>query len=227
MERPATGLLPPNVREEARPEGRTASNAATSEAILEAAVRILATQGFQRLTARNVAEAAGTNLALINYYFGGKKGLLLAVYESLERQRFVRQAGLYDENDSRPLSAKWRQAIEFYRADLADGFVRVHHELLTLGFSDADLAVRAKQRIANWSEMLAAAAERHLPRLGVTVPARLLVPAFAAFWYGMEQQHLIGVDEETAPYLQLLDGITVWLEERERQLAAGFAPEGA
>ncbi len=190
-------------------------------------MRILATQGFQRLTARNVAEEAGTNLALINYYFGGKKGLLLAVYERLERQRFERQAGLYDENDPRPLSAKWRQAVEFYRDDLADGFVRVHHELLALGYSDADLASRAKQRIARWSEMLAAAAQRHLPRLGVTVPVRLLVPAFAAFWYGMEQQHLIGIDEATAPYLQVLEGIYDWLEERERQLVAGLPPEGA
>ena len=199
-------------RDEAAPEPRVE----TSGVILEAAVRILASGGFQKLTARGVAEEAGTNLALLNYYFGDKKGLLLAIYDQLEHQRFVRQTALYADADE-PLSAKWRQAVAYYRRDLEDGFVRVHHELLAQGFADEELAERARQRIVNWSAMLTRVAERYLPAMGVDLPAERLVPALAAFWYGMEQQHLIGVPESVAPYFELLDAVGDWLEARERQ----------
>jgi len=182
---------------------------------LEAAVRILASGGFQKLTARGVAEEAGTNLALLNYHFGDKKGLLLAIYDQLEHQRFERQTALYQDRDE-PLSAKWRQAVAYYRRDLEDGFVRVHHELLAQGFADEALAERARQRIATWSAMLTQVAERYLPAMGIDFPASQLVPVFAAFWYGMEQQHLIGVPESAAPYFELLDAVGNWLEEREK-----------
>lgn len=190
------------------------STTPTDRAILEAAFKILARDGFGKLTARSVAEEAGTNLALLNYYFGGKKGLLLAIYDELERQRFARQTALYAD-ESEPFSAKWRQAVDFYRSDLVDGFVRVHHELLAQGFADDELAERARQRINNWTALLAEAAERYLPELGIDAPASRLAPAISAFWYGMEQQHLIGVSEQEAPFFALLDMIGDWLETLE------------
>lgn len=192
----------------------------TSDVILEAAFRILARDGFQALTARNVATEAGTNLALVNYYFGGKKGLLLALYDHLETQRFERQTALYADA-SEPLSAKWRQAVEYYKRDLDEGFVRVHHELLAQGFADEELAERARRRITNWSAMLTQVAATYLGDLGVTVPPAQLVAAFAAFWYGMEQQHLIGMPESESPFFGVLEAIGDWLEAQERSAAAG------
>lgn len=188
----------------------------TDEAILDAAMRILARDGYQTLTARKIAEEAGTNLALINYYFGGKRGLLLAIYDRLERQRFERQASMYGSEDE-PLSAKWRRAIEFYRHDLADGFVRVHHELLVQGFADPQLAERARERIRAWNELLIEVVEQYLPQLGVELPPRLLVTVLGAFWYGMEQQHLIGMREDETPFFEVLERIGRWLEEREQE----------
>lgn len=192
--------------------------APTSEVILEAAFRILARDGYQGLTARSVAEEAGTNLALVNYYFGGKKGMLLALYDRLEHDRFQRQKAMYaDPNE--PLSAKFRRAIEFYRKDLSDGFVRVHHELQTQGFADPNLAERAKQRVVSWSELLEDVAAQYLPNLGLSLPADKLVAGFAAFWYGMEQHHLLGLNESEVPYFAVLDGIGDWLEQREAAVA--------
>src|SRR5690606_29106042 len=107
----------------------------TRDSIVDAAFAILARDGYEALTARNVAQEAGTNLALVNYYFGGKKGLLLALYDRLESERFARQQALYAEDDE-PLSAKWRRAVGYYRQDLEDGFVRVHHELQARGYAD-------------------------------------------------------------------------------------------
>lgn len=196
----------------------TRAGATTSDVILGAAFQILAREGYQGLTARSVAEKAGTNLALVNYYFGGKRGMLLALYERLEQDRYQRQKAMYAD-PSEPLSTKFRRAIEFYREDLSDGFVRVHHELQAQGFADQALAERAKQRVVSWSELLEDVAAQYLPSLGVNWPADRLVVGFAAFWYGMEQHHLLGLDESQTPYFAVLDGIVAWLEQREAAAA--------
>jgi AcrR family transcriptional regulator len=196
-------------------EGIAGESSSTAALILEAAITILARDGYQSLTARHVAEEAGTNLALINYYFGGKQGLLLAVYDVLERQRYARQTQMYGDPDE-PLSVKWRRATEFYRQDLADGFVRIHHELMIQGLANPQLAERARQRIRVWNDLLTEVAEQYLPVLGVNVSPSLLAPAFTAFWYGMEQQHLIGMREEETPYFEILQRIGDWLEAQER-----------
>lgn len=192
------------------------SKRSTRDAILDAAFAILARDGYEALTARNVAQEAGTNLALLNYYFGGKKGLLLALYDRLERERFERQQALYADPDE-PLSAQWRRAVTYYRQDLADGFVRVHHELQARGYADPELAARGRQRVSSWAELLADVVRRHLPAMGVSMPPEQVAIAFSAFWYGMEQLHLIGMSEDEAPFFALLDAVGDWFERQERR----------
>jgi AcrR family transcriptional regulator len=192
------------------------ANESTADLILDAAIRILGQDGLKKLTARNVAQEAGTNLALINYYFGGKQGLLLAIYDRLERQRFERQTRMFSDPDE-SLSSKWRRAVDYYRQDLDEGFVRVHHELLIQGIADPALAERTKERIQAWNTLLTEVAERHLRELGMDLPPPFLVPAFAAFWYGMEQQHLLGMSEEEAPYFEILQQIGDWIASRESE----------
>ncbi len=195
-------------------EAQVDDSQSTADLIVDAAIAILGRDGFQKLTARNVANEAGTNLALINYYFGGKQGLLLAIYDRLERQRFERQAGMFADPDE-SLSSKWRRAVEFYRQDLDEGFVRIHHELLIQGIANPALAERTKSRIQAWNTLLTEVTQQHLQGLGLEIPPSILVPAFAAFWYGMEQQHLIGMSEEEAPYLEILKQVGEWIESRE------------
>jgi TetR/AcrR family transcriptional regulator, regulator of cefoperazone and chloramphenicol sensitivity len=48
----------------------------TRQAILEAVVTCIETHGIEKLTTRRIAEAAGTNLAAINYHFGTKDELV-------------------------------------------------------------------------------------------------------------------------------------------------------
>lgn len=48
----------------------------TRERILAAATELIAERGFARVTTRAVAERAGVNVALPNYYFGSKETLL-------------------------------------------------------------------------------------------------------------------------------------------------------
>jgi len=69
----------PEHRVSASPRRRNA--AATREAILEAATRRFATQGYQHAGVREIAADAGVTAALVNRYFGSKEGLFAEVIE--------------------------------------------------------------------------------------------------------------------------------------------------
>jgi AcrR family transcriptional regulator len=61
---------------------RTRSDGAQSrERLLLAAMRLFAEQGFARTSTREIALAAGTNIASISYYFGDKAGLYRAAFK--------------------------------------------------------------------------------------------------------------------------------------------------
>ena len=60
---------------------RTRSDGAQSrERLLLAAMRLFAAQGFATTSTREIALAAGTNIASISYYFGDKAGLYRAAF---------------------------------------------------------------------------------------------------------------------------------------------------
>ena len=48
--------------------------------LLHSALGLFADQGYSKTSTRQIAEAAGTNLAAISYYFGDKAGLYRAVF---------------------------------------------------------------------------------------------------------------------------------------------------
>jgi AcrR family transcriptional regulator len=56
---------------------------ATRERLLQAAERLSATEGFEALTVRAVAERAGTSTRAVYALFGSKKGLEQAMHESM------------------------------------------------------------------------------------------------------------------------------------------------
>ncbi len=65
----------PSSRRGRRPEGDA------RRALIEAAQAILAARPAGKLTVREVASRAGCDVALVNYYFGSKDGLLAAALE--------------------------------------------------------------------------------------------------------------------------------------------------
>jgi AcrR family transcriptional regulator len=62
----------------------------TRERILAAAAEIFGARGFKAATIRQIAEAAGVNVAAINYHFKGKLGLYTEVLEALLSEGFTR-----------------------------------------------------------------------------------------------------------------------------------------
>ncbi len=54
------------------------------ERLMRAALELFAQQGYAKTSTREIAEAAGANLAAISYYFGDKAGLYRAVFFELQ-----------------------------------------------------------------------------------------------------------------------------------------------
>src|SRR4051812_38465331 len=50
------------------------------ERLLHTALKLFAEKGFSKTSTREIAQAAGANIASISYYFGDKAGLYRAVY---------------------------------------------------------------------------------------------------------------------------------------------------
>lgn len=195
----------------------------TREAILAAALRILGRDGYRGLTARGIAAEAGTNLALVNYYFGSKQNLLLALFDEFDRTKLNRQRRMYGDSGL-SLSQKWRQAVEFYREDLADGYVRMLQELVTLGYGNPAIAAQVRERMNAWRTLLEDVCEQHLPGLDIALPPRLAANAVVDFWLGMETLHLSGTSEADGAFFETLEFIGDWLEARERRAREAGAP---
>jgi AcrR family transcriptional regulator len=76
-------------------ENKTTSK--TRDAIMEAAGKIFAEEGYPKATVRDICRQAGANIAAINYHFGDKKGLYLAVlkhYQELSFQAYPPNLGI-------------------------------------------------------------------------------------------------------------------------------------
>lgn len=62
-----------------RPTGRRAGDSGTRDAILDAALRLFAAQGFEATSLRAIAAEAGVDAALIRHFFGDKESLFTTV----------------------------------------------------------------------------------------------------------------------------------------------------
>ena len=84
----------------------------TRQHLLEAAGHVFADKGFERSTAKEICERAGTNTAAVNYYFGGIEALYAAVLdEARSRILSVRAIELAVEGKTGP-RAKLQAALD-------------------------------------------------------------------------------------------------------------------
>jgi TetR/AcrR family transcriptional regulator, regulator of cefoperazone and chloramphenicol sensitivity len=58
----------------------------TRQRLLEAAGHVFAKKGFERSTAKEICERAGTNAAAVNYHFGGIEALYAAVLDEARKR---------------------------------------------------------------------------------------------------------------------------------------------
>lgn len=74
-----------------RPPGRTARGAAARERLYGIAIRLMAKQGYEATTLRDVAKEAGVSVGLLYRYFPSKRAVIIALYDELSAD-YARQA---------------------------------------------------------------------------------------------------------------------------------------
>ena len=107
--------------------------ATTRDQILDAAERLIGELGIDGASVRAITEAAGANLAAVNYHFGSKEGLVRAVFERrlvpINRER-LRMLDRCTEGDDREPSLECivrafvKPPLEVLRGDHASSFGR-------------------------------------------------------------------------------------------------------
>jgi AcrR family transcriptional regulator len=87
----------------------------TRDRILEAAGQIFAERGFESTTVRDICQAAGANVAAVNYYFGDKERLYVEAVVRAHKWR-LDQAQLPDWDENTPARQKLADFIAtFFR----------------------------------------------------------------------------------------------------------------
>jgi len=78
--------------------------------LLDAAERLLLTEGYAAVTSRRVAAEAGLKPQLVHYYFATMDDLYLAVFRRRAEEGLVRQAAALASDD--PLRALWEFSLD-------------------------------------------------------------------------------------------------------------------
>jgi len=88
------------------PQGVSGSNKGVRDRLLDAAEELFCEYGFEGTSIRDIAAVAGCNIAAVNYYFGGKENLYVAVWRRhLHIMRQARVASIekiMSQQDSEP-----------------------------------------------------------------------------------------------------------------------------
>jgi AcrR family transcriptional regulator len=188
----------------------------TKAKILEAAFRRLAREGYAALSMRQIAKDAGVNHALINYHYRSKDQLVIAVLDAANRQLLERQHRLYRSPGG--FAGKWAAAREFYKGDLASGFVRMQAELWGASLANPELRDKFLPRILAWKQVVLEGVTEALAVLkgcGVKLPfsAEVIATWISEFWLGMEFADLLGAPEDKLSHRAALDAMQKLLED--------------
>lgn len=199
---------------EPRADQRLARGRSTRTAVLVAAADVLREQGHGGASMRAVAERAGVRLSLVQYHFGSKSGLLVAVLEHLTEDLLERQQALWD--DGRAFAEQWRTACAYLGEDVESGYVRTLWELWVAGLADPVLAARWRTTQEGWKRLILERVERWRDTCGVELPMSpvALTTLMANLFEGAETEILAGFDR--GPHLEALEACAVLIEAAER-----------
>jgi len=154
------------------------------DAIVEAAVRQLISDGLQSFTVARVARAARSSSALVHYHFATKQRLLLAAAERLaERRTQLRLARIAAARGLAALDAFWDGLVGGSARDVELAW----HDLLLLAREDRDVAGILRRERERESAACAAALPRLLADLGARprIPPEDLASLFVTFADGL------------------------------------------
>ncbi len=89
------------------------------EDLIASAINLFAEKGYNGTTVTELAESAGVNVSLISYYFGGKSGLLVAVFNEIAHERLRASQRLLGPCEN---LAEFQVRLEFFFKSILDLF---------------------------------------------------------------------------------------------------------
>lgn len=185
----------------------------TMEGFLDAAERLLVTEGYAGVSVRRLAEQAGANHGLVHYYFGSMEELFLRVLERFTDRLLARHRAMYAADA--PFIEKWRAAMSYLDEDLESGYQKIWFELQAMAWNHPEMRERIARVNAEWREVLDEAFTRAMDEYGLD-QARFPVPAIVSlvftFNQGIMLERLTGV---SAGHRELLAAIDAELEALE------------
>jgi AcrR family transcriptional regulator len=190
------------------------TRAATENAFLDAAERLLIEVGYSGISTRRVAEEAGANHGLVHYYFGSMENLFVRVLERFTDRLIARQREMYARSDISGLE-KWRTAMAFLESDLAAGYPKIWLELQALGWNHPDIAERVGRVNAQWRAVLTDAFDEMMDEYEIDrerFPLAAMVSLVMTFNVGIMVERLSGI---SAGHRDLLRMVERWLDSLE------------
>ena len=186
--------------------------------LLQAAQEVLVAEGVAGLSTRRIAAAADTQMSQIQYHFGSKEGMILALFEHMNEGLVSRQAAAFDDA-SMSLSQKWLRACDYLEEDFASGYVRVFQELIAAGWSNPKIGDSVRNALGHWHTVLTALAQDAIREHDVPSPftAESIAALIAAAFVGTEALILLGYEDHIHPLRQALRQIGEGLAALESQ----------
>lgn len=187
------------------------------ETLLDAAERLVVTEGYASVTTRRAAEEAGLNHGLIHYYFGSMDELFVQVLERFTDSLIERQREMYARDV--PFLEKWRTAMAYLEEDAASGYQKLWLELQAMSWNKPKLRERVARVNASWREVLTEAFEGAAEEYDLSeafFPVDSVVSLIMTFNQGIMLERLSGVTDGHASLLGTIDGWLSSLEEEAR-----------
>jgi AcrR family transcriptional regulator len=187
-----------------RSAGRDRGVAAeTRAALIDGAIAALREVGFAGASARQIAQRADCNQALIFYHFGSVRDLLVAALEDISARRMTAYRGLLDHTGT--LTELVDCARSIFEEDLDAGHVTVLVEMINGAQSVPGLGEQVSACLAPWRAVAQVAVRDVLGAspFAAMIPAREVAHGVVAGILGLEL--LANLDGDRASALALFD----------------------
>jgi AcrR family transcriptional regulator len=181
---------------------RTGS-AETRAALVRGAIDALGDVGYAGASAREIANRAACNQALVFYHFGSVDGLLLAALDEVSTVRFTRYRAAVQRSGT--LGELVEAARSVFEEDLNHGYVAVLVAMIAGSQSSPALGAEVAARLAPWREFAADAIRAILASSPVAglVREEEIAHGVVALYLGLEM--LASLDGDRAAALALFD----------------------
>jgi AcrR family transcriptional regulator len=186
----------------------------TTEALLDAAERLLFEVGYASVTTRRVAEEAGVRHGLVHYYFGSMEELLTQTLERFADRLVEPLADLYAD-PSLDFAEKWRIGAQFFVDEPTVRFPKILLELSALCWNSPPLRSRIANVHARFRAIFEPSVAQALRDYGLEdprFPLTAVVALLTSFQLGLVVERLSGVETGHA---ELLGSIQDWLDTLE------------